>query len=42
MSAPASWAAEHHEYWLEDIKAGKVPAERSTAKPAPVETVRPA
>jgi formate dehydrogenase subunit gamma len=24
------WAQEHHELWLDDIKAGKIPAERST------------
>jgi formate dehydrogenase subunit gamma len=24
-----SWAKEHHAYWYEDIKAGKIPAERS-------------
>lgn len=27
-----AWAKEHHAYWYEDIKAGKIPAERS--KPA--------
>ena len=25
-----TWAREHHEYWYEDIKAGKIPALRST------------
>lgn len=25
------WAREHHEYWYEDIKAGKIPAQRSKA-----------
>jgi formate dehydrogenase subunit gamma len=40
-----TWAREHHEYWYEDIRAGKVPAERS--KPLNMgndsgETVRPA
>ena len=38
------WASEHHQYWLDDIKAGKIPAQRS--QPAVVagdgETVRPA
>nr|WP_245988937.1 formate dehydrogenase subunit gamma [Tepidicella xavieri] len=32
-----TWAKEHHELWYDDIKAGKIPAERSTrsgAKPA--------
>jgi formate dehydrogenase subunit gamma len=24
-----AWAKEHHAYWYEDIKAGKIPAERS-------------
>lgn len=31
-----TWAKEHHELWYDDIKAGKIPAERSTrsgAKP---------
>jgi formate dehydrogenase subunit gamma len=23
------WAREHHELWYEDIKAGRIPAERS-------------
>ncbi len=27
------WAAEHHRYWYEDIKAGKIPAERSAPPP---------
>lgn len=39
-----TWAREHHEYWYDDIKAGKIPAQRS--KPLHVgdeaETVRPA
>ena len=25
-----SWAKEHHELWLDDIRAGKIPAQRST------------
>jgi len=29
-----AWAGEHHELWLEDIRAGRVPAQRS-ARPAP-------
>ncbi|HVZ45457.1 MAG TPA: formate dehydrogenase subunit gamma [Ramlibacter sp.] len=40
-----AWAKEHHAYWLEDIHAGKVPAERSKAQPVvrpSDETVRPA
>ena len=24
------WAKEHHEYWHDDVKAGKIPAQRST------------
>jgi formate dehydrogenase subunit gamma len=24
-----AWAEEHHAYWYEDIKAGKIPAQRS-------------
>jgi formate dehydrogenase subunit gamma len=27
------WAKEHHELWYEDIKAGKIPAQRSGAQP---------
>ena len=23
------WAQEHHPYWYEDIKAGKIPAQRT-------------
>jgi formate dehydrogenase subunit gamma len=29
-----SWAREHHAYWADDIRAGKIPAQRS-AQPAP-------
>ncbi len=25
----ATWAKEHHELWYDDIKAGKIPAQRS-------------
>jgi formate dehydrogenase subunit gamma len=25
-----TWAREHHEYWYDDIQAGKIPAQRST------------
>ena len=24
-----TWAKEHHEYWYDDVKAGKIPAQRS-------------
>lgn len=31
-----TWAREHHEYWYDDIKAGRMPAQRSeTAPPSP-------
>ena len=29
-----AWAKEHHEYWYDDVKSGKIPAQRS-ALPAP-------
>lgn len=29
-----AWAKEHHEWWYDDVKAGKIPAQRSAA-PAP-------
>jgi formate dehydrogenase subunit gamma len=29
-----TWAREHHELWYDDVKSGKVPAQRSAA-PAP-------
>jgi formate dehydrogenase subunit gamma len=25
-----TWAREHHQYWYDDIKAGRIPAQRST------------
>jgi len=28
------WAEEHHAYWAEDIRAGKIPAQRSAEPPA--------
>jgi len=31
-----TWAQEHHELWYDDVKAGKIPAVRSGAKPPPV------
>jgi formate dehydrogenase subunit gamma len=37
-----AWAREHHEYWHDDIKAGRVPAVRSARKPASEKPVRPA
>ncbi|HEX5688056.1 MAG TPA: formate dehydrogenase subunit gamma [Ideonella sp.] len=35
------WAAEHHALWLDEIRAGKIPAQRS-AKPAPRPSAAPA
>jgi formate dehydrogenase subunit gamma len=35
-----AWAQEHHEYWYEDIKSGKVPAQRSHPGQPPVQTVQ--
>jgi formate dehydrogenase subunit gamma len=29
-----TWAKEHHELWYDDVKAGKIPAQRSTATAA--------
>jgi formate dehydrogenase subunit gamma len=29
-----AWAKEHHELWFDDIKAGKIPAQRTPAPPA--------
>jgi formate dehydrogenase subunit gamma len=26
-----AWAREHHELWLEDIRAGKIPVQRSVS-----------
>jgi formate dehydrogenase subunit gamma len=31
-----TWAKEHHELWYDDIKAGKIPAQRSANSPAGV------
>jgi formate dehydrogenase subunit gamma len=38
------WAREHHAYWYEDLKAGKIPVQRSQplVPPDDVEKVRPA
>jgi formate dehydrogenase subunit gamma len=37
-----TWAREHHEYWYEDIAAGKIPAQRSAPAHVtpPVNTAR--
>lgn len=34
-----TWAKEHHEYWYDDVKAGKIPAQRSEQAP-PSQTVQ--
>lgn len=34
-----TWAREHHEYWYDDVKAGKIPAQRSEPAP-PGQTVQ--
>ena len=34
-----AWAKEHHEYWYDDVKAGKIPAQRSEPT-APIQTVQ--
>lgn len=34
-----TWAREHHEFWYDDIKAGKIPAQRSAPLP-PSQTVQ--
>jgi formate dehydrogenase subunit gamma len=31
-----AWAREHHQYWAEDIRAGKIPAQRSQPTATPV------
>lgn len=33
-----TWAREHHEFWYDDVKAGKIPAQRT--EPAPGQTVQ--
>jgi formate dehydrogenase subunit gamma len=33
-----AWAKEHHEYWYDDVKSGKIPAQRS---PLPVASTTP-
>jgi len=29
-----TWAKEHHQYWYEDVKAGKIPAQRTVKNPS--------
>jgi formate dehydrogenase subunit gamma len=31
-----AWAKEHHEWWYDDVKAGKIPAQRSQPAAAPL------
>lgn len=35
-----AWAKEHHEYWYDDIHAGKIPRQRSQPAQAPVKPVQ--
>ena len=35
------WAQEHHGYWYDDVKAGKIPAQRSAAVPQSLGTAAP-
>ena len=30
-----AWAHEHHRYWYDDIRDGKIPVQRSTPPPPP-------
>ena len=34
------WAKEHHELWYDDIKAGKIPAQRSTPPQPPLQPTK--
>ena len=31
-----AWAREHHEYWAEDVRAGKIPEQRSQRAAPPL------
>ena len=35
------WAKEHHQWWYEDVKAGKIPAQRTRPTAPPLEAARP-
>ena len=35
------WAKEHHEYWYDDVKAGKIPSQRSTPAAPALGAARP-
>lgn len=37
-----TWAREHHELWYDDVKAGKIPAQRTPDKTAKPQPTRPA
>ena len=37
-----TWAREHHRWWYDDIRDGKIPVERSAKPPRVVEQRRPA
>jgi formate dehydrogenase subunit gamma len=37
----AAWAAEHHELWYEDIRAGRIPAQRSAEATPPTAPAAP-
>jgi len=37
-----TWAKEHHELWYDDIKAGKIPAQRTAKAAAAAEAAQPA
>ena len=37
-----AWAQAHHEWWYDDVKAGKIPAQRSSAAATPLPMARPA
>ena len=36
-----AWAREHHEYWYDDIKAGKISAQRTPDAPLPTPVAKP-
>ena len=36
-----AWAREHHELWHDDIRAGKIPAQRSSSGQRPVPPTSP-
>ncbi len=37
-----TWAREHHDLWYDDVKAGRIPAQRTVAKDAKQRPARPA